>query len=213
LVSNSDAHSPSKIGREANAFDAEFSYRGLVDAIKSKDPSKFLYTIEFFPEEGKYHYDGHRKCGVLFSPKESIAHNDLCPECGKKLTIGVMHRIEELADREEVRDSHLRVPYKNLIPLNEIIAKACEKTPECQSVRDLYFKFIREFENEQKILTEVPISELTRIQPEKVGQGIDRMRKSLVKIVPGHDGEYGVIRLFEQEEEKGALDSGQLSLF
>jgi len=213
LVSNSDAHSPSKIGREANAFDAEFSYRGLVDAIKSKDPSKFLYTIEFFPEEGKYHYDGHRKCGVLFSPKESIAHNDLCPECGKKLTIGVMHRVEELADREEVRDSHLRVPYKNLIPLNEIIAKACEKTPECQSVRDLYFKFIREFENEQKILTEVPISELTRIQPEKVGQGIDRMRKSLVKIVPGHDGEYGIIRLFEQEEEKAALDSGQLSLF
>ena len=99
LVSNSDAHSPSKIGREANVFDAEFSYAGLIGAIRSKDPSRFLHTVEFFPEEGKYHYDGHRKCGVVFAPGESLAHNDLCPKCGKKLTIGVMHRVEELADR------------------------------------------------------------------------------------------------------------------
>jgi len=213
LVSNSDAHSPSKIGREANVFDTEFSYKGLIEAVKSKDPSKFLYTIEFFPEEGKYHYDGHRKCGILFSPKESMAHNNLCPKCGKKLTIGVLHRVEELADREEVRDAGLRIPHKNLVPLNEIIAQACEKTPECQSVWDLYFRFIYEFGNEQRILTEVPISELSRIHPEKVAQGIDRVRKSLIKIAPGHDGEYGKIRLFEPEEEKGASGAGQLSLF
>jgi len=212
LVSNSDAHSPSKIGREANVFDTELSYKGLVEAIRSKDPAKFLYTVEFFPEEGKYHYDGHRKCDVLLSPRESIAHRDLCPKCGKRLTIGVMHRVEELADRDEVRDSSLRIPYKNVIPLNEIIAEACQKTPECQSVWDIYFRFIHEFGNEQKILTEVPVSELRRIPPEKVGRGIDRMRKNLVKILPGHDGFYGVIRLFEGEEDQAAA-GGQLSLF
>jgi uncharacterized protein (TIGR00375 family) len=212
LVSNSDAHSPSKIGREANAFATEFSYKSLVEAIRSKDPAKFLYTVEFFPEEGKYHYDGHRKCGILFSPRESIAHRDICPKCGRKLTIGVMHRVEELADREDVRDASLRIPYKNLIPLNEVIAQACQKTSECQSVWDIYFRFIHEFGNEHRILTDVPISELCRVPPEKVGRGVERMRKSLVKIEPGHDGFYGVISLFEKEEDQAAA-GGQLSLF
>ncbi|MCK7489502.1 MAG: endonuclease Q family protein [Anaerotruncus sp.] len=100
LVSNSDAHSPSKLGREANVFDTEFSYRGLIDALRANDPARFLYTVEFFPEEGKYHFDGHRKCGVVSAPRESLRTNDLCPRCGKKLTIGVLHRVEELADRE-----------------------------------------------------------------------------------------------------------------
>jgi len=213
LVSNSDAHSPSKIGREANVFDTEFSYKGLVDAVKSRDPVQFLSTIEFFPEEGKYHYDGHRKCRIVSSPNESIARHDLCPSCGKKLTIGVAHRVEELADREEVREAGLRVPYRNLIPLNEVIAQACGKTPECRSVWDAYFRFIREFGDEHRILTEIPIGELSRVPPEKISLGIDRMRKGLVKIVPGHDGEYGVIRLFDQEEEKSESGAGQLSLF
>ena len=100
LVSNSDAHSPSKIGREANVFDTDFSFRGLIDALRTNDPAKFLDTVEFFPEEGKYHYDGHRKCGVVFAPRESLKTGDICPKCGKKLTIGVLHRVEELADRE-----------------------------------------------------------------------------------------------------------------
>jgi len=213
LVSNSDAHSPSKIGREANAFDAEFSFKGLVEAIRTRDPVRFLYTVEFFPEEGKYHFDGHRKCGVLLSPKESMAKNDLCPVCGKKLTIGVLHRVEELADRDEVRDAGLRVPFKNLIPLNEIIAAACEKTPKCQSVWEAYFRFIREFGNEHRILTEVPPSELSRLQPERIALGVERMRKGLVKIVPGHDGEYGIIRLFDRDDEANAAGAGQLSLF
>jgi len=213
LVSNSDAHSPSRIGREANVFDTELSYKGLVEAIRSKDPAKFLYTVEFFPEEGKYHFDGHRKCEVLLSPRESIAHGDICPKCGKKLTIGVMHRVEELADRSEVRDAGLRVPYKNLVPLNEVIAEACERTPECQTVWDLYFRFIREFGNEHAILAEIPVPELTRLHPERVGLGIERMRKGLLKISPGHDGEYGTIHLFEKEEEKSASGTAQLTLF
>ena len=212
LVSNSDAHSPSRLGREANVFDTDFSFKGLVDALKTRNPDNFLRTIEFFPEEGKYHYDGHRKCGVVFSPKESLLLKDICPKCGKKLTIGVMHRVEELADREEGMRPPSKVPYKNLIPLNEVVAQALEKTPECQGVWDVYFRLIREFGDEYKVLTEVSTSELARIQMERVGQGIDRMRKGAVKIAPGHDGDYGRISLFEKElpEEKS---SGQLTLF
>ncbi len=212
LVSNSDAHSPSKIGREANVFDTDFSYSGLIEAIKSKDPDKFLYTVEFFPEEGKYHYDGHRKCGILFSPKESIQHNDICPVCGKRLTIGVMHRVEELADREKVESSLLRVPYKSLIPLNEIVAQALDKTTGCKSVWDVYFHFIHEFQNEHTILTELDSKELMRLTPDRVGLGVERMRKGDVKIVPGHDGCFGQISLFDEgtcEEEA----QSQLKLF
>lgn len=212
LVSNSDAHSPSKLGREANVFNTDFSYKGLVDALRTKNPEKFLSTIEFFPEEGKYHYDGHRKCGVIFSPKESLLHRNICPKCGKRLTIGVMHRVEELADREEGVRPPFKIPYKNLIPLNEIIAAALEKTPECQSVWDIYFRLIHEFGDEHKILTEVPISELTRNQPERVSQAVDKMRKGVVRIVPGHDGFYGKISLFEKELP-GQETGGQLTLF
>jgi len=212
LVSNSDAHSPSKIGREANVFDTDFSYKDLIEAIRSKDPDKFLYTIEYFPEEGKYHYDGHRKCGILLSPQESMQHNDICPECGKKLTIGVMHRIEALADREPEDHSPLKIPYKNLIPLNEIIAQALDKTPECKSVWDIYFRFIHEFESEHRILTEVEIPGLMRLSPEKVGLGVERMRRGALKIIPGHDGCFGKISLFEKDTREDEVQ-GQLKLF
>jgi uncharacterized protein (TIGR00375 family) len=212
LVSNSDAHSPSRLGREANLFNTDFSYRGLVDALRRKNSDQFLRTIEFFPEEGKYHYDGHRKCGVVFSPKESIAHKGLCPKCGKKLTIGVLHRIEELADREENARPPLRVPYQHLVPLNEIIAEAIEKTPECQSVWDIYFRLIHEFGSEQAVLTAASIADLARIQPERISQGVDRMRKGAVRIAPGHDGFYGRVSLFEPDLPEGN-SAGQLNLF
>ncbi|MGD0782075.1 MAG: endonuclease Q family protein [Candidatus Aminicenantales bacterium] len=212
LISNSDAHSPSKLGREANVFDAEFSYAGVLDAIRGRDPARFLHTIEFFPEEGKYHYDGHRKCGVLFSPRESRAHNDLCPVCGKSLTVGVMHRIEEMADREEATAA-LGLPFKNLIPLNEIIGQACGKSPDGAGIWDLYFRFIHEFGDERTILSETPVEDLVRLQPERVGRGIERMRKGLVRTVPGRDGEYGLIKVFDDNEEDGAPAAGQMSLF
>ncbi len=212
LVSNSDAHSPSKIGREANVFDTEFSYAGLIGALRSKDPSKFLHTVEFFPEEGKYHYDGHRKCGVVCSPGESLAHNDICPKCGKKLTIGVMHRVEELADRRSEDEAPFRTPFLSLVPLNEIVAEAMGKSPDCQSVWDVAFRFIQEFGDEHKVLTEVPIDDLCRVAPERVGEGVDRMRKGRVRIDPGHDGEYGTIRLFDDGPEADE-DGPQMSLF
>lgn len=212
LVSNSDAHSPSKIGREANVFNTEFSYQGVIEALKRKDPEKFLYTVEFYPEEGKYHFDGHRKCGVIFSPAETIQHRYICPECGKKLTVGVMHRVEELSDRKKGETSPHRIPFKNLIPLNEIIAEAVEKTAECKSVWDIYFRFIHEFRDEHTILTKIPIKELSAISPEKVSIGIERMRRGMVDITPGHDGCFGKISLFEEKEQKEEAE-GQLSLF
>jgi uncharacterized protein (TIGR00375 family) len=212
LVSNSDAHSPSKLGREANVFDTEFSYRGLVDALRTNDPAKFLATVEFFPEEGKYHFDGHRKCGVVCSPRESLKTNDICPKCGKRLTIGVLHRVEQLADRPPGEAGPGGVPFRNLIPLNEVIAEAIGRTAECQASWDLYFKYVREFGDEFRVLTEVPVSDLRRVGPETVGEGIERMRKGRVRIAPGHDGEFGRIRLFDDEAPAGACDT-QLSLF
>jgi uncharacterized protein (TIGR00375 family) len=212
LVSNSDAHSPSRIGREANVFDTEFSYEGLVQAIRRKDPAKFLYTVEFFPEEGKYHYDGHRNCEVVFSPRETLLHKGICPRCRKKLTIGVMNRVTELSDREPGQVPPMKIPYKNLIPLNEIIAQAIEKTAECKSVWDIYFRFIHEFGDEHAILTSVPVDHLKQFSSDRIGSGIERMRKGQVKILPGHDGVYGVIDLFGKNAAPDK-DQGQLSLF
>ena len=190
----------------------EFSYRGLIDALRADDPARFLYTVEFFPEEGKYHFDGHRKCGVVSAPRESLRPNDLCPRCGKKLTIGVLHRVEELADREPGEGPPGRVPFKNLIPLNELIAEAVGKTSECQGVWDIYFHFIREFGDEHAILTEVPVAELARVAPERVAEAVDRMRRGQVRIRPGHDGEYGTIRIFGDEPAEDSC-TPQLSLF
>lgn len=212
LVSNSDAHSPSRIMREANVFDSEFSFKGMVSALKSRDPDKFLNTIEFFPEEGKYHCDGHRKCGVIFTPQETKHHNYLCPQCGKKITVGVLHRVVELADREPGCRSPAGIPYKNLIPFNEVIAQAVGKSADCKGVWDLYFRFIHEFGNEHKILTEVPVEDLARLAPERISQAVERMRKGRVKIVPGHDGVFGRISLFDDEEED-ENSRQQLSLF
>lgn len=212
LVSNSDAHSPSKIGREANVFDTEFSYDSMVDALKTKDLSKLLYTIEFFPQEGKYHFDGHRKCNVIFSPQETIQHKYICPRCGGKLTVGVMHRVESLSDREKGDLPHTRTPFKHLIPLNEIVAQALDKTSECKSVWDLYFRFLHEFQNEHKILTEVSIQQLSRLSPERVSVAVDRMRKGQVKIIPGHDGRFGKINLFDEDKTEEEAQ-GQLKLF
>ncbi|MFQ6083581.1 MAG: endonuclease Q family protein [Candidatus Aminicenantia bacterium] len=212
LVSNSDAHSPSKIGREANVFNTELNYQSIVAAIKEGDPEKFLYTIEFFPEEGKYHFDGHRNCHVVFSPKQTIENNYLCPKCGQKLTVGVMHRVELLADREEGKKPPGKIPFKSLIPLNEIIAEATGKASESKTVWDQYFRLIKNFDNEHKILTEVPLEEIEKISGSKISLGVENMRKGGVKIIPGHDGVYGKISLFESKE-KPESEEQQLKLF
>lgn len=202
LISNSDAHSPSKIGREANVFDTEFSFKGIFDAIRTKDTSKFLSTIEFFPEEGKYHFDGHRNCEVYFSPEESIKNNKKCPKCGKNLTIGVMYRVKELADREYGFVPKNAVPFKKIIPLAEILSEVLEKGENTAAVKKEYVKLVSRFGSELKILLDVPLKEIAGYVPEKIIEGISRMREGRLNIIPGYDGEYGKIKLFDEPTSK-----------
>jgi uncharacterized protein (TIGR00375 family) len=210
FISNSDSHSFQRIGREANIFDTELSYQGVIDAIKSRDPKKFVATIEFFPEEGKYHFDGHRLCGIVFSPEETKKHNGICPKCGRKLTIGVMNRVEKLADRPEIKvesQGYLmgynnRVPYYNLIPLDEIIAEVFSLGVAAKKVKAEYENLIKTFGSELKILLEIKDEELKGAVDDKIRQGIKAVRERKLKIRPGYDGEYGKVEIFSQEEKK-----------
>jgi len=201
LISCSDAHSPQKLGREANVFASEISFYQIKEILKSKDKKRFLSTIEFFPEEGKYHYDGHRNCGVSLSPREAILNNDLCPVCGKRLTIGVLHRVELLADRAEGFVPKNAIPYKNLIPLDEIIADALKLAKESIAVKNKYLEMIKIFGQEFEILLKVPVEDIKKKSTfEKIGEGIERMREGKVKLIPGYDGVFGKISLFEEEK-------------
>jgi uncharacterized protein (TIGR00375 family) len=205
LISNSDAHSPKKIGREANVFDTEISYDSIIEAIKQKDPKKFLYTIEFFPEEGKYHFDGHRLCGVSTSPKETKKYNEICPACGRPLTIGVLNRVEELADREEGKIPKGAIPFKNLIPLEEIIADALGVLPGGKLVVAEYQSLIKKFGSEFKILLDVLPEDLKKSTLQKIAEGIIKAREGKVNIEPGYDGVYGKIKIFSKSEKKDQI--------
>jgi len=209
LVSNSDAHSPSRLGREANVFRDDLNYEGLVAVLKARDPVRFLYTIEFYPEEGKYHFDGHRKCTVRLSPREARFNNNLCPVCSRNLTIGVLHRVEALADRDEGFLPEGRIPYKNLIPLEEIIAEALSVGRDTAVVRNEYLKLCRHFGSEFEVLINASFDALKEATREKVAQGVLRARQGEVTINPGYDGEFGKVRIFP--EEKSA--EPQLGLF
>ncbi len=204
LISNSDAHSPSKIGREANMFDCDMNYKEIFDAIKSQDKNRFLFTIEFFPEEGKYHYDGHRNCNISLHPKESIKLKNICPVCKKTLTIGVLHRIEILADREEGFIPPNRIPYVNLVPFEEIIAQAINKDPSSPYVQKEYIRLIENLGDELSILLYRDISDIAKVS-ERVAMGIKLMRDKKISIKPGYDGVYGKIEIFNNEERQISL--------
>lgn len=212
LVSNSDSHSPSKIGREANVFDCAMDYPTLREALRAKDKTKFLYTIEFFPEEGKYHYDGHRLCGVRFSPEESRKNANRCPKCRKPLTIGVMNRVNQLADRAEGFIPPNAIPFKNLIPLEEIIADAKQIGRGTVTVEKDYRMLLARFGTEFDVLTKVPYEELAKAAHPAVAEGIIRVRQGRVKVEPGFDGEYGKISIFGKDEPKTAKEE-QITLF
>ncbi len=194
LVSNSDAHSPSKIGREANIFECDLNYYSIYEVLKDK---KKITTIEFFPEEGKYHYDGHRKCNVVLNPEEAIKLNNLCPVCGNPITIGVLHRVIEIADRKEVIPQQ---SYISLIPLEEIIAQALGINPSSKKVKNIYDKLIKSLGNELKILQEIPLEDIKKIGGEILAYGIKKMRKGEVEVIPGYDGVYGKIIVINEEE-------------
>jgi len=212
LISNSDSHSPAKIGREANVFNCELDYKTIREVLKTKDKSRFLYTIEFFPEEGKYHFDGHRLCGIRWSPKETREHNGKCPKCGKPVTVGVVNRVEKLADRPEGFKPENAIPFKNLIPFSEIIAEAKGVGNASVAVERDYRIYLAKFGTEFNILLKASKDELLKSLPPKVVEGILRVRAGKVNIKAGFDGEYGIISIFDDHEQQEKTEQ-QLNLF
>lgn len=197
MISNSDAHSPSKLGREASLLSGELSYEGLREALVTGNGLEG--TIEFFPEEGKYYFDGHRKCSVCFSPEEAIGKDGICPVCGKRLTMGVAHRIRQLADRpygfvpENVR------PYESLVPLLEVISASMGYSAASRRVQQRYMEMLETLGSEFAILRELPLEDIQRQGGSRMAEAVKRIRKGQVKRQPGFDGVYGTIQLFEAE--------------
>jgi len=206
LISNSDSHSPQKIGREANVFSMEHpSYSEILNAVRKKDKNKFKLTIEFFPEEGKYHYDGHRLHNLRLSPEESIKNNNICPVCKRKLTIGVMHRVMELADRKYCYTPPDAIPFVHAIPLEELIATVRRKGVGTASVQSEYSSLISSFGTEFNILLNAEPDELSRKAPEDIAEAILKVRQGKVKILPGYDGVYGEITPMDAEAGQSSL--------
>ncbi|MDD5560879.1 MAG: endonuclease Q family protein [Candidatus Omnitrophica bacterium] len=212
LISNSDSHSPSRIGREANVFNCEMDYKTIREVLKTKDKKRFLYTIEFFPEEGKYHFDGHRLCGIRWSPEETRAHNGKCPKCGKNVTVGVVNRVEKLADRKEGFVPDNAIPFKNLVSLDQIIAEAKGVAKTSIGVERDYRSYLASFGTEFDILMRASREDLLKKLPPKVVEGVLRARAGKVNIKPGYDGEYGVISIFDKDSPEDKHEQ-QLKLF
>ena len=208
LVSNSDAHSPAKLGREANLFDAELSWGGLSGALSGggRGPRS---TIEFFPEEGKYHFDGHRNCGLRLTPAEAEAAGGVCPVCGRKLTTGVLHRVEQLADREEDFRRPDAAPFERIVPLPEIIGASVGRSAAGAAVERAYEAMLAELGPEFSILRELPLEDIRRVAGPCVAEGVRRVRAGELHWEPGFDGEYGRVEILSRDEI-GAF-SGQLS--
>jgi uncharacterized protein (TIGR00375 family) len=202
ILSNSDAHSPQNIAREANIFElGKPSYDEIYQAIRTKDLTKIKGTIEFYPEEGMYHYDGHSECGVVMSPTESKKIKGVCPVCKKQLTIGVAARVEELADRPEGAKPERAAPFHKLVELDKIIAEATGiKSRQAKQVQVVYKKLIKEAGNELYILLDAPFDKIMQVSGEKVAEGVRRVRAGELKILPGFDGQYGQISIFRPEE-------------
>lgn len=219
LVSNSDAHSPAKLGREANLLDIDPSFLALRQALETADPRRFLGTVEFYPEEGKYHLDGHRDCQVRQTPEERAAAGGLCPRCGKPVTVGVLSRVDALADRPEgqgYRPPRAR-PYFSLVPLPEIIGECLEVGPASEAVRKVFHRLLANLGNELYILQEAPLADIAAQSSSLVAEAVRRVRGGELDIHGGFDGEYGTVRLFhEGEQKKLATPPGaarQMSLF
>ncbi|HLD61023.1 MAG TPA: endonuclease Q family protein [Patescibacteria group bacterium] len=209
LISNSDAHSLDNLGREANVFqfesEKEITYQEIRRVLKEQDKEKFLYTIEFYPEEGKYHCDGHAACGVRLSPPESKREKLLCPKCKKPLTIGVLHRVDDLADRAEDSISMEKfVPHRYIVPLAEIIGRSFEVGVKSKKVVEEYRRMTKSLGSEFHILLHASLSDIERAVSDKnVALGIRHMREGKVKISPGYDGVYGVVDVFPEAKPSG----------
>ena len=206
LVSNSDAHSPAKLGREANIFDTELDYGKMLEAMIKGNG--FEGTIEFFPEEGKYHFDGHRKCNIRLHPEETRTYNGICPSCGKPLTLGVLHRIDELSDRDIPK---LSKAFYSLIPLTEILSEIFNCGPSTKKVLSIYEDLLVTLGPELQILMDIPVKDIEAAGGILLSKAIDRMRRNKVIRQEGYDGEYGQIHLFDESEISEL--AGQIALF
>ena len=193
LVSNSDCHSPAKLAREACAFDTDMNYFAIRDALKTG--KGYAGTIEFFPEEGKYYVDGHRKCGVRLLPAETRKNKGLCPVCGKPVTVGVLNRVEELADRPEGKQPKEAAPFRSFVPLAEILSEILEAGAASKRVQNAYEMLISRIGPELFILEHAGIDEIERNDPARLAEAIARMREGRVIREAGYDGEYGMIKL------------------
>ncbi|MET0593380.1 MAG: UvrD-helicase domain-containing protein, partial [Polyangiaceae bacterium] len=201
LVSNSDAHSPEKLGREASVFEGDLSFFGIRDALRS-ERERFLGTVEFFPEEGKYHFDGHRKCGVVLTPDEARVARGTCPKCGKRLTEGVSNRVDHLADRPLGFRPEDAKPFQSLVPLNEVLGEILEVGPSAGRVRQAYDRLLSRVGTELFVLSHAPLEDIAREGPPLLSEAVRRIRHGEVRLQPGYDGEYGVVRAFDDAERR-----------
>jgi len=201
IVSNSDAHSAQKLGREANVINANLSYADIYQAIKTND-ERFVGTIEFYPDEGKYHYDGHATCKVSFSPEETKKLKGVCPVCNRPLTVGVMYRVGELASEKEdfKPKNHKRVEY--IVPLQEIIAECLETKVTAKKAVEGYEKVIFEMDDEFTLLRKTSLKDLEKAPIPRLGEAINRMREADIVIKPGYDGIFGIVKIFPQDEKE-----------
>lgn len=208
LVSNSDAHSPPKLGREASLFHVDLDYFEMMQALRTGEG--YGGTVEFYPEEGKYHLDGHRDCDLRLDPKTTRRLDGECPVCGGDLTVGVLHRVHELADRRSSSPPERGFPFDSLIPLVEILAEIEDVGPRTKTVGRLYDRLIESVGPELYLLRQAPLEEIEAVGRPLVTEGIRRMRDGEVIKQPGYDGEYGTIRLFEDRELQGGIGGGLL---
>lgn len=196
LISNSDAHSPMNIGREANIFNTERTYDGFSSAIKTRDPEKFLGTYEFYSKTGKYYLDGHRKCDVCLSPKETRRQKGVCPKCGKNVTLGVLYRVEELSQRSVTDNSILSETFCNNLLLVDILSQILKAGPKTKKVQRFYRKLLNKMGSELDILHTVEIEKIERFGLPVLARAISRMRCNKAEVSAGYDGKFGTILFF-----------------
>jgi PHP family Zn ribbon phosphoesterase len=200
LVSNSDAHSCERLGREANLLDIELSYPALLGALREGPPRGFLGTVELFPEEGKYHYDGHRACGVCQDPARTRSAGSHCPVCGRELTQGVLNRVLQLADRPDGHRREGAADYTPLVPLKELVSEILGKGAQTKAVAAAYEGLLESCGSELEILLSVPVHDIERAAGDLVAEAVRRVREREVSTEPGYDGQYGKVRVFRPGE-------------
>lgn len=219
IVSASDAHSLPRLGREATVLEVpetEWNYQEFYRVLKTKDATRLKFTIEYFPEEGKYHLDGHSNCKVSLTPEQTRKYHGECPVCGKKLTIGVVSRVQDLADRPEGFVPPNAIPQRHLVPLEEVLADCFGVGAKSKKVQDAYWKLVQAAGNEFAVILDLPVEDIQKLAGMLVAEAVKRVREEQVIKIPGYDGVYGVIKIFSDEEREklgSASSSAQASLF